>query len=157
MKLHLGVNDVPEIQEGATTYSVGQDLERRYGIFSMFYNTYEDFIVENIEQDIAKATQNIMQGNPVIDPFSKTNQEISTKMHDFITSREVEQVAAGLGEFGIPTQAALDGVTTRTTTGKTVKRVRKGQKYVTKATGVRRASFVDSGIFVASLKGWISV
>lgn len=156
MKLHLGVIEAPEIEPGETTYTVGKKLEETYGIFSMFYNTYEDFIADQIAQDIARFGINVKNGVTPSNPFAETGAEITQKMQDFINTREVETVAGKYGEQGIPTQAALDGVTTRTKQGRKVAKARKGQKYVREATGVRRASFVDSGIFVASMTGWIS-
>ena len=39
--------------------------------------------------------------------------------------------------------------------GKTPKKVRGGQKFKKVRTGVRRPSFIDTGIFEASTKVWI--
>ena len=154
MKLNLGVIEVPE-PEGGTSYTVGKDLEERYGVFSMFYNTYEDFIAKELAADAGRALTNALNGNPPSDPFLESTSEIDNKFHYFITSKEVESVAAKYGEQGIPTQAALDGLTLRTARGKTVGKVRKGQKFK-KVQGARRPSFIYSGVFEASLKTWVS-
>ena len=154
MKLHLGVIEVPE-PEGGTSYTVGKDLEERYGVFSMFYNTYEKFIAKELEEDAGRALTNMLNSNPISDPFGNATEEIDNKFHYFITSKEIEQVAGQYGEQGIPTQAALEGLTLRTAGGKTVGKVRKGQKFK-KVQGARRPSFIYSGVFEASLKTWVS-
>ena len=120
----------------------------------MFYNTYEDFIAKELAEDAGRALINMVNGNPPSEPFANSTAEIDNKFHYFITSSEVEQVAGKFGEQGIPTQAALDGLTLRTAQGKTISKVRKGQKFK-KVQGARRPSFIYSGVFEASLKTWI--
>ena len=155
MKLNLGVIDVPE-PEGGTSYTVGVELEKQYGVFSMFANTYEKFIVETVAEDAADGLEALMRGESVSvnTVFATSGEEITNKMHEFITTQEVERVAPSYGEYGIPTQAALEGKTLRTAAGKTISKVRKGQK-VKKVYGQRRPSFIYSGIFEKSMKAWI--
>ena len=155
IKLHLGVIEVPEIE--GTTYTVGKDLEKRYGLFSMFYNAHQQDIADLIATDAAIGLEMIEKGMPtsVKSVFAVSGETITDKMHNFLTSQEVERVAGKYGEQGIPTKAALEGINTRTLSGKTPKRIRKNQKFQKVVTGVRRPSFIDTGIFEASLKGWI--
>ena len=155
IKLHLGVIDVPEIE--GTTYTVGKVLEERYGLFSMFYNAHQQEIADLLAKDAAIGLEMMEQGAPikVKEVFAVSGQTITNKMHDFLTTQEVERVAGKYGEFGIPTKAALEGINTRTVNGKTPKKIRKGQKFKKVVTGIRRPSFIDTGIFEASLKGWI--
>jgi len=159
MKLHLGVIDVPEPYGNTTTGTVGDELEKRYGLFSMFYNNYKDNIVDLVSNDAAIGIEKLLKGeSPTIaNTFAVSGEEITDKMHKFITSQEVERVAAGYGEQGIPTQAALDGTSYRFEKGVTAKRYVKGKfgkgKQVTKRAP--RPSFIYSGVFEASLKGWI--
>jgi hypothetical protein len=155
IKLHLGVIDVPEIE--GTTYTVGQDLEKRYGLFSMFYNAHQQDIADLIVKDAAIGMEMIEKGMSVSvnSVFAVSGETITDKMHNFLTSQEIERVAGRYGEEGIPTKAALEGINTRTASGKAPKRVRKGQKFQKVVTGVRRPSFIDTGIFERSLKGWI--
>ena len=155
MKLHLGVIEVPEIE--GTTYTMGQDLEKRYGLFSMFYNANQQEIADLIAKDAVIGLEMAEKGMPISvkSVFAVSGETITDKMHNFLTSQEVERVAGKYGEEGIPTKAALEGINTRTANGKAPKRVRKGQKFKKVVTGVRRPSFIDTGIFERSLKGWI--
>ena len=159
MKLCLGVIDVPE-PEGGTTYSVGKELEDHYGLFSMFYNTYKEPIGEYIAEDMADALTKMLNDETVHfdKAFAKTSEEITDKMHYFITSQEVERVAGRFGEQGIPTQAALDGKTLREKSkqkrGKKIRKASPNGEYF-EMIGARRPSFMYSGILEHSLKGWV--
>jgi hypothetical protein len=159
MKLHLGVIDVPEPYDSKTTGAVGDDLEERYGLFSLFYNTHKKDIAELVAQDAAIGIEKMLKGETVTvsNTFAVSGEEITDKMHKFITSQEVERVAAGYGEQGIPTQAALEGRSYRFEKGVTAKRYVKGKRGKGKAVIKRapRPSFMYSGVFEASLKGWI--
>jgi hypothetical protein len=155
MKLNLGVIDVLE-PEGGTSYSVGVDLEKRYGLFSMFANAHEKDIADAIAKDAVDGLEAIMRGESVDikTVFAESGEEITDQLHNFITSQEVERVATQYGEYGIPTQAALEGLSLRTSTGKAIGKARKGMK--TKVVkGARRPSFIYSGIFEHSLKAWV--
>ena len=156
IKLHLGVIDVPELA-GGTTYTVGKDLEQRYGLFSMFYNAHQKDIADLLAKDAVIGFDMMEKGLSVAikDVFAVSGEEITDKMHNFLTSQEIERTAGKYGEYGIPTKAALEGINTRTVTGKTPTKVRKGQKFKKVITGVRRPSFIDTGIFERSLKGWV--
>jgi len=123
LKLHLGVIEVPEIEEGSTSYTVGKDLEARYGLFSAFANTYGEKIAKNLAEGAQGALETLLLGNK----------------------------AETVGLPGVPTQAALMGKSTRFK-GK----ARRGARPKGQVTyGVRRPSFIDSGIFINSLKTWI--
>ena len=155
IKLHLGVIDVPEIE--GTTYTVGKQLEERYGLFSMFYNAHQQDIADALAKDVAIGFDMMEKGLSVSvkEVFAVSGQKITDKMHDFLTTQEIERVSEKYGEYGIPTKAALEGINTRTVNGKTPTKIRKGQKFKKVVTGVRRPSFIDTGIFEASLKGWV--
>jgi hypothetical protein len=169
MKLHLGVIDVPEPygDPPKSTYEVGKELEKNYGLFSMFYNYEKEEITDWISKDAAVGLEMMLAGQPV-DPknvFAVSGEHITDKMHKFITSGDVENAAAMFGEQGIPTQAAIDGKSFRFDKGYTAKRWVKGKQlsgagkeYFKKkrADGKpARPSFMYSGVFEASLKGWI--
>ena len=158
MKLCLGVIEVPE-PEGGDTYTTGMDLEKKYGVFSMFSNYRSKEINDAIADDAAIGIDMLIKGLSInTDKLFATSGSIVTKqLHDFITSQDVEKVAGNYGEQGIPTQAALDGLSYRFAKGVNARHwVSKGirgegkQKY-----GLRRPSFIYSGVFEASLKGWV--
>jgi len=159
LKLGLGVIDVPEPYGDKSTYDVGVDLEKRYGIFSMFYNVHEQEITDLIAKDAEIGLEMMLKGQSLDIPkvFAVSTEEITDKMHKFITSQEVERVASIYGEKGIPTQAALDGTSFRFNKGFTAKRQVKGLLGKGKAIKKRnpRPSFMYSGVFEASLKAEI--
>ena len=167
LKLGIGVIDVPEPygDPPKSTYEVGMDLEKRYGIFTMFYNFREKEISELIAKDAAIGLEMMLKGESVdiASVFAVSSEEITDKMHDFITQREVENIASTYGEQGIPTQAAIDGKSFRFDKGFTAKRQVKGLKGTgtaftkrnQKREAVARPSFMYSGVFEASLKAEI--
>lgn len=159
MKLHLGVIDVPEPYGDKSTGDVGVDLEKNYGLFSMFYNAKKEDIADWISKDAAVGLE-MMLANQTVEPskvFAVSGEHITDQMHKFITTQEVERVAATYGEQGIPTQAALEGKSFRFAKGYTAKRQVKGLKGTGKAYTKKnpRPSFMYSGVLEASLKGWI--
>ena len=159
LKLGLGVIDVPEPYGDKSTYEVGKDLEKTYGLFSMFYNHEKEKIADWISKDAAVGLEMMMTGQDVdiSKVFAISSEEITDKMHKFITSQEVERVASLYGEHGIPTQAAKDGLSYRFEKGVTAKRYVKGKlgkgKQVIKRAA--RPSFIYSGVLEASLKAEI--
>jgi len=154
MKLNLGVIEVPE-PEGGTSYTVGVDLEKNYALFSSFYDAHEKEIADFIAEDIARFGINVANNNAPSDPFAETGSEVTEMLHKFITTREVETVARPIFPFIVPTLAAQEGLTLRTSKGRAIKRYRKGMS-TKEVKGAPRPSFMYSGVFEASLKGWIS-
>ena len=149
MKLHIGVIDVPE-PEGSTTGNVATILEEKYGLFSHFADNKTKNIAEHLAEGLEQAVAQMALGVPYKHSLNAGASMIEQDLKDWISLRQVENV----GIAGVPTQAALDGTSLRTKGGKTVSKVRKGQKF-RKVTGARRPSFIYSGVLEASLKAWI--
>lgn len=150
MKLKLGVIDVPE-PEGGTSHSVGVELEKNYQLFSRFADYDMPNIVKDLEESIKGGLETYcITGQLPKDMFAASSAETEHRLHTFITEGTVET----LGIPGVPTKAALEGRTLRTKTGKQIRKVKKGQEFK-EIIGKRRASFVYSGIFEASLKVWV--
>ena len=147
--------DVPE-PEGGTTYTVGQQLEENYGLFTAFYNDKENKIASLIEEDVVAAMQSYAQGNGFPKSvFGDSTGEIDIMFKTFLSSMEAERVLApGKEGLPVPTQAALEGKSLRLKGGKKLRKVKKGQEYE-RVYGNRRPSFIDSGVFEASFKSWI--
>ena len=156
VKLNLGVIVVPEPNENGKdidSWQLGVELETRYGLFSNFYKLHQKDINTDIENALNLATKALIEGKTperAMAYFSSAGDAITHKLHNFISLREIEN----MGIPGVPTQAALEGLTLRTKTGKVIKRVRKGMKYK-QVIGERRPSFMYSGVFESSLKAWI--
>ena len=153
MKLHLGVVDVPHIQPGVTTYDVGMELEKDYGLFSAFYDFYENSIDQALAKDVSIALEKLMSGKDPKLTFLDSTSAIDTMFHNFLDSGAIEN----MGKPGVPTKAALEGKRTRfKEKGSSAKAWVKGRRspVTSVTTGVRRPSFVDSGILNASIKSW---
>lgn len=144
MKLKLGVIEVPE-PNGNTSYGVGKILEEKYTLFSSYVEMHQ----KDIERELCEALVGAFEtfqatGNIARQPFDAAGQELSLGLKKFIYEEELAGKVAG-----VPTLAALEGVTTR--------KVSRGKKTKFKRTktGIRRPSFIDSGVFEASTKVWI--
>jgi len=149
--LHLGVIDVPE-PEGNTTYGVATELEEKYELFSVFARVYENKIVNGLTESMAGALETMMQGGKVKDPFADATSEIDCYFKHFLSSQEAEQQ----GIPGTPTKAALEGKSIRFKGRLTAKGYVKGKRAgFTRVTGIRRPSFIDSGVLQASFKSWV--
>lgn len=150
LKLKLGVVEVPE-PGGITSYGLGKILEEKYTLFS----SYVDMHKKDIEHELCEALVGAFEtyqatGHIAKQPFDAAGQELSLGLKKFIYEEELAGKVSG-----VPTQAALEGISTRTMNGKVPKKVRGGQKFKKVRTGVRRPSFIDTGIFEASTKVWI--
>ena len=144
MKLKLGVIDVPE-PNGNTSYGVGNILEEKYTLFSSYVEMHQKDIENELCEAIVGAFETYQTtGYFPKNPFISAGEELTLGLKKFIYQEELAGKVAG-----VPTQAALEGVTTR--------KVGRGKKSKFKRTktGVRRPSFIDSGIFEASTKVWI--
>lgn len=156
MKLKLGVIVVPEPSEFGdekTTYDIGMILEKKYKFFTNFYKFHEKNIKEDIEKGVQEALEVLIvtkKSNSGIGGLKNIDQKITDRLHKFVTNREIET----MGIKGVPTEAALLGLTLRTKSGKVIDKVTKGMKYK-EIIGDRRPSFIYSGVFEKSLIAWI--
>jgi hypothetical protein len=143
--LHLGVVDQPYVQRGsgrgkrkASTVSTGdvaEWLENRYHILENFVQMHEADIAADLEASMSGALENLLLGGPIGDFLGSATSKIEDRMKQFLSLSEMETI----GYPGVPTQAALKGINHRK------KRPR---------TGTRRPSFIDTGLYQASLKAW---
>jgi hypothetical protein len=144
-KLHLGVIDIPYKEESQTTGEVAEILEARYKVMESYFESHKLDIAKAMENSVAGALENLMLGGPVdASPFVAAESFIDADFRKFLSSSEIEK----LGIPGVPTQAALDGVSHRFKNPRYVK-VR-GKK----VKRPRRPSFIDTGLYQSSMKSW---
>jgi hypothetical protein len=135
MHLHLGVLDIPYVDaEGITTGDVAEILEEKYGVLGAFMEVHGEEVATIMAEAVAGTIESLVAGVS-ISPFAAAMPQIETLMKRWFTSQEVERV----GLPGTPTGAALAGVNRR----------------LKRAHGPRRPSFIDTGLYTASLKSWI--
>jgi hypothetical protein len=148
--LHLGVIDQPyDNSVGATTGMVAEILEDKYHVMEVFFESRVDEVIGALERSIQGAIDALDMGAPVenIDPFGGATGEIEAAFRHFLDSKEMES----LGIPGVPTQAALDGVSHRFKNPRY--KNTKGGKKVKRAP---RPSFIDTGLYEASMKAWFT-
>lgn len=166
MKLHLGVIDIPYAKVPAeykafrsksgtpgseTTGDVAEWLENKYHVMEVFFESKHEAIAKSIEVSVHGAIENMMLGSPHIgSPLEQAASSITTEFKQFLSSREIEAI----GIPGVPTQAALDGVSHRfkNPRGKYVGKG-KNKKF---RKNPRRPSFIDTGLYQASMTSWFS-
>ena len=165
-KLHLGVVDIPYVDGptkirrhvsrarsrrhdaameggpspsgGVTTGDVAGWLENRYHIMELFFETHHQEITALLTEAMAGQLENLLAGGSSVEinPLAGGTEEIENLFRKFLSDREVET----LGIPGVPTQAALKGVSARFKSG-----------YNPKG---RRPSFIDTGLYEASFRAW---
>lgn len=120
-----------------TTDEVARWLEAKYHVMEHFVELHQNDIADALAETMLSAIENVQLGAP-IDGSNALASAFGAIENDFkkmLTSKELDS----LGYPGIPTKAALDGVSHRFKS----KRGPKG-----------RPSFVDSGLYEASFKVW---
>lgn len=135
MKLFLGTNVVLYSNGGVTTAQVATWLERRYGILGSFANVKGGKIAKAIEKSVSDTIQDIASGAPRRPLLAAACPEIEEMMRDWLSSQDVEKQ----GIKGVPTKAALGGVSGRFKSGK---------------KGSRRPSFIDTGLMQRNYRAW---
>lgn len=160
--LHLGVLDQPYIEPtpaggkkrrrgggpdksqaskytGVTTGMVAGWLEDRYHVMEHFAELHGPEIVTAVEDSLKGSIESFLMGAPVtLDVFGSATSKIEDAFKQMLSQRELDR----LGYPGIPTLAAMRGVSHR------FKR-----PYVRRP---ERPSFVDTGLYVASFKAWVT-
>ena len=102
MKLHLGVNDVPEFEGDKSLYDVAVSLEGRYGLFSNFVDMHHDDIEEDLVKSLNSQLTRIMAGQPMSEPFQEAVESIENKFQEYLTNEELAGKVAG-----VPTKMSI--------------------------------------------------
>ena len=144
--LHLGVIDLPYSDTpGVTTGDVAKILEAKYGVMAAFYRRHKTEIQQAIKASLQGQMRSVMVGKPLnSDPFARACSQIDDMFKEFLSASKIE----GMGIKGVPTKAALDGVSHRFKKGKNKGKKRRGN-------GVRRPSFIDTDTYQAAEKSWV--
>ena len=135
MKLHLGAIDIPYGEGEATTGEVAAILEGKYRIMQTFFDRHGEDIAQLMSNDLAAGLENIMAGVPLpSDPFAESMSQVHHLFVAFLDNAEMDGVA------GVPTARALHGISRRFKSKR----------------GDPRPSFIDTGLFQASMRAWVS-
>jgi hypothetical protein len=152
MILHFGVVDLPyahtpppqgrrkkKAAAGTqTTGDVAEILEAEYHVMEHFWNLHSADVIHDLEGSLQGALHSVLMGSPVPpSAFASAESAIEDRFKRFLSDKEMD----ALGFPGIPTQAALRGVSKRHKRS----RARRGP----------RPSFIDTGLYQASFKAWV--
>lgn len=137
--LHLGVVDVGYTGEqgSKTTGDVAQFLEDKYHIMRTFLELNEDFIAKELVNQVAGQIESIAQGRRVSPNWKPAMGKVEERFRDFLSSGEMSRVLP-------PSQqsvAAAKGISHR-------------KKKVN--TGKPRTPFIDTGLYQASFRCWVT-
>jgi hypothetical protein len=122
-----------------TTFDVAKILESKYHLMEVFYEAHAEDINQMVVDAYAGAVETaIMRGRfPTMDLGTTGIDKIRKGFNDYL---DMEEMAA-LGVPGVPTQAAIHGVSHRFK-----------HPYAKRA---RRPSFIDTGLYEASFMAWV--
>ncbi len=124
--------------ENVTTGDVAEILEARYHIFEHFWENHQGEIIADLEKSLEGTIESLLMGAPTtIDPYGEATSKIEDLFKQMLATKELET----LGYPGIPTAAALRGVSHRF-----------ARAYLRRPP---RPSFIDTGMFQASMKAWL--
>lgn len=142
MKLHLGVieHKYANNAKSVGTGDVAEILEKNYGVLTGFAVTNIKTIANDLAESYAGALETMLMGGPSGNPGQAATAKISSRAKEYLSSREAEWVLApGSKGHPVPTKAALDGIKHR---------------FKNPKTGLRRPSFIDTGMYQNSLIAW---
>lgn len=136
--LNLGVLDTAYRHgPSRTTFEVAKILEKRYGIMGFFWDTHGAEIGDWIATDYADTMVSVMKGAPYHQPGLGAMSKVETRFKHMLSQQELDGMVKG-----VPTQASLDGVSHRFK-----------HPYAKRAP---RPSFIDTGLYQASFKAWLT-
>lgn len=151
MKIQLGIVDIPYIAEPLptkkprkktakvfleTTGEIAEILEDKYHIMEHFVQLHGEEIGAALEDGLAGALETVlMGGNPPPDLYARGEAKIEELFRRFLSQKEMD----ALGYPGIPTKAALTGVSHR----------------FKQRRGPPRPSFIDTGTYQDSFRLWM--
>lgn len=140
--LHLGVTDIPYANEhSVSTGDVAQWLENRYHLMEVFVEDTGgvEAIAKALEASAGEALESIMLGSNSagISLTAQAETDIETEFKHYLSQQRFDGLIPG-----VPTQAALKGVSHRF-------------KHPYAKGNPERPSFIDTGTYQANFKVWV--
>jgi hypothetical protein len=150
-RLHLGVEKriYPRRSRGewrrhrvgqsiVTTEEVADALEERYHILEHFLEMEHDGIMSDFHQNFHLEIDTALSGRkPPKRRWGRFEARVTRRFKDFIHARSLDGV-----EYGVPTQRSLKGVNRRLS-------------HPYQKNNPSRPSFIDTGLYVNSMKAWV--
>lgn len=121
-----------------TTGDVAEILEAKYHVMELYWFLHEAQIAADFEESLSGALETLLMGGPIAATgFESALSKMEDGFKQMLSQRELDT----LGYPGIPTAAAMAGVSHRFKSGYTKNRV-------------PRPSFIDTGLYSSSFKVW---
>ena len=138
-KKRAAVRKLLGLRSAVTTGDVAEILEAKYHVMETFYELHQEEIGDLIVRSLAAKIETIQQGGYAgyDEPFAGATSVIEDEFKQFLSQKVMET----LGIPGVPTKAALAGVSHRFK-----------HPYAQRAA---RPSFIDTGLYQASFKAWV--
>lgn len=134
-KAHRGKKAPPVKRSagGQTTGDVAEWLERKYGVMGAFAHDQMPAIAAQLEVSVGGALESLMMGAPAgFNVYGTFESAVQTMFRTYLDENEISHD----GIQGVPTQAALNGVSHRL-------KMRRGPE---------RPSFIDTGLYAQSFQ-----
>src|ERR1700743_475626 len=112
LTLHLGVTELPYNygDKSMTTGDVAEILEAKYEVMQQFYDHHQQQIADDLAEGMVGVLESTLMGAPpTLDPYGSGTSKGEQSFRDFLDRKEIETY----GIPGVPTQAALKGVSHR--------------------------------------------
>lgn len=143
MRLNLGVSDVAYApgsnKNTQTTGDVAEILEKKYNLFSVFYEERQQEIADQLAESLSNELGDVLSGaTPSSNPFFDGEQEAIEAFRDFLSMQQMD----ALGVPGVPTQASLKGVNHRL-------------MHPFSKSNPSRPSFIDTGTLESAFRLWL--
>ena len=118
-----------------TTGDVAQWLEDKYHIMEVFFEENQSFIFGQLENAMEGQMETLLMGGKINQPVAHSAfSEIEHRFRKFLSMQEMD----GLGIPGVPTKAALMGISHR----------------FKARHGPPRPSFIDTGLYQKAFRVW---
>ncbi len=139
--LHLGVVDVAYSGgdgKTTTTGDVAEILEDKYHVMRSFLETNEDFIGQMLADGVAGAIETMAMGRAPRQLTFNTDK-INERFRNFLSGGEMQRLMPATQ----PIKAAEAGVNHR-------------KKHPNKKDNKPRKAFIDTGLYQASFRSWVT-
>ena len=150
--LHLGVVDLsysdPDVKGANTTGEVAEILEDKYHVMRIFFEEHEKKIGEALAKAMSDQLAQRMAGIDQPLNLGDATFRIESMFRDFLDSNEIQNI--------LPKriQAADEGRTSRKKLGKEAKKM--VGKRPKRKEGTPRQAFIDSGLYQAAFRSWMT-
>ncbi len=160
--LHLGVVDVaysdPETEGATTTFEVAERLEREYDVMGVFVGAHKKEITKALTQRYAGIINTVANGGPKPDRKHIPMPKIDSAFRDYLSADEWQSIT------GRVIMAARMGVSHRFKNADnkfiTAKSIAEGKDQpatmVLKKPRGPRPAFIDTGLYSASFRSWLT-